>query len=87
MWLGGVKEFATVKPLWRFGELDEFELRHDARGKYRRHVSGTEFTDTTTHAVERGAWHGRASRIPASSGVRSRFVRLQGLQAAATFSQ
>ena len=44
-------------------------------------------TDTTTHAVERGARHGRRSDIPASSGVRSRLERLHGLQAAATFSQ
>ena len=58
----------------------------DAIGRYGRHVSGMPLTDTITQAVARGARHGRASRIPASSGVRSRFVRLHGRHAAATFS-
>ncbi len=58
----------------------------DASGRYGRQVSGMPLTDTTTQAVARGARHGRASRIPASSGVRSRLVRLHGRQAAATFS-
>ena len=58
----------------------------DAIGRYGRHVSGMPLTDTITQAVARGARHGRASRIPASSGVRSRLVRLHGRHAAATFS-
>ena len=60
---------------------------HEASNRYGRHVSGTPLTDTTTHAVDRGARHGRARRIPASSGVRSRLPRLHGRHAAATFSQ
>ena len=55
--------------------------------RYGFHASGTRATLTTTHAVERGARHGRARRIPASSGVRSRLCRLHGRHAAATFSQ
>ena len=58
----------------------------DAIGRYGRHVSGMPLTDTITQAVARGARHGRASRMPASSGVRSRLVRLHGRHAAATFS-
>ena len=50
-------------------------------------LEGTRVTLTTTHAVARGARHGRARRMPASSGVRSRLARLHGRQAAATFSQ
>jgi len=61
--------------------------RQDANGRYWRQVSGTPLTDTTTQAVARGARQGRANRIPASSGVRSRLPRLHGRQAAATFSQ
>ena len=54
--------------------------------RYGFQASGTRATLTTTHAVARGARHGRARRIPASSGVRSRLGRLHGRHAAATFS-
>ena len=57
-----------------------------AQARYGFQASGTRATLTTTQADARGAWHGRARRIPASSGVRSRLARLQGRQAAATFS-
>ena len=58
----------------------------EAMARYGFHASGTRATLTTTHAVDRGARHGRARRMPASSGVRSRLARLHGRQAAATFS-
>jgi hypothetical protein len=57
----------------------------DARAKYGFHESGTRPTDTTIHASSRGVNGGRANRMFASSGVRSRLRKLHGRHAATTF--
>ena len=84
--LAGSGNGRCVERRRRSALADDQPHRHEAQARYGFQASGTRATLTTTHADARGAWQGRARRIPASSGVRSRLARLHGRQAAATFS-
>ena len=83
------REFSRMKRTGVAGDVTDVPRGHRqlASARYRFQASGTRLTDTVIQASSFGARGGRASRMPASSGVRSRLRRLHGRQAAATFSQ